>query len=63
MIVRSADFYGQGAVQSFTHVTVFERIKVGQTPQWICNPDAIHTFTYTPDAGATLAVLGSAPEA
>src|SRR3569833_814105 len=29
MIVRSADFYGPGAVQSFPHATVFERLKAG----------------------------------
>ncbi|MCC5809648.1 MAG: NAD-dependent epimerase/dehydratase family protein [Ectothiorhodospiraceae bacterium] len=59
MIVRSADFYGPGAMQSFPHATVFERLKKGKTPQWIGNPRAVHTFTYTPDAGRALAVLGN----
>ena len=63
MIVRSADFYGPGAVQSFPHITVFERIKARKTPQWIGNPNAVHTFTYTPDAGHAVAVLGRSPEA
>ena len=27
MIVRSADFYGPGAIQSFPHATVFDRLK------------------------------------
>lgn len=58
MIVRSADFYGPGAMQSFPHATVFERIKSGKTPQWIGNPKAVHTFTFTPDAGRAIAVLG-----
>lgn len=58
MIVRSADFYGPGAVQSFTHSTVFNRIRAGKTPQWIGDAKAIHTFTYTPDAGRAVAVLG-----
>ena len=63
MIVRSADFYGPGAVQSFPHVTVFERLRAGKAPQWIGNPNALHTFTFTPDAGHAIAVLGKSSEA
>jgi nucleoside-diphosphate-sugar epimerase len=63
MIVRSADFYGPGAVQSFPHATVFERMKAGKTPQWIGNPKTVHTFTYTRDAGRALSVLGQSTEA
>ncbi|MBC2732017.1 NAD-dependent epimerase/dehydratase family protein [Thiobacillus sp.] len=63
MIVRSADFYGPGAVQSFPHATVFERLKAGKTPQWIGNPDSVHTFTYTPDAGRAVAELARSAEA
>ncbi len=63
MIVRSADFYGPGAVQSFPHATVFERLKAGKTPQWIGNPDAVHTFTFTPDAGQAVAELARSTEA
>jgi len=63
MIVRSADFYGPGAVQSFPHVAVFERLRAGKAPQWIGNPNTVHTFTFTPDAGHALAVLGKSPEA
>ena len=59
MIVRSADFYGPGAVLSVTHATVTERLRAGKTPQWIGNPTAVHTFTYTQDAGRTLALLGN----
>jgi len=63
MIVRAADFYGPGASNSFPHATVFARLKAGKTPQWIGNPKAIHTFTYTPDTGRAMAVLGRSPEA
>ena len=63
LIVRSADFYGPGATQSFPHATVFERLKAGKTPQWIGNAKAVHTFTYTPDAGRAVAVLGQSSEA
>ena len=59
MIVRSADFYGPGAVLSVTHATVTERVRAGKTPQWLGNPKAVHMFTYTQDAGRTLALLGN----
>ena len=63
MIVRSVDFYGPGAVLSVTHATVTERLKAKKTPRWIGNPRAVHTFTYTPDAGRTLALLGNTASA
>jgi nucleoside-diphosphate-sugar epimerase len=63
MIVRAADFYGPGAVQSFPHATVFERLKAGKAPQWIGNPNAVHTFTFTPDAGQAVAALGGSASA
>lgn len=63
MIVRAADFYGPGATQSILHATVFQRLKAGKTPQWIGNAKAVHTFTYTPDAGRATAILGQAEEA
>lgn len=62
-IVRAADFYGPGAALSVTHATVTERLKKGRTPQWIGNPKAVHTFTYTPDAGHSLALIGNTPSA
>jgi nucleoside-diphosphate-sugar epimerase len=63
LIVRSADFYGPGATLSLTHATVTERLKGGKTPQWIGNPKAIHTFTYTADAARSVALLGNTPTA
>jgi nucleoside-diphosphate-sugar epimerase len=59
MIVRGADFYGPGAVLSLPHATVTSRLRARKTPQWIGNAHAQHTFTYTPDAGLTLARLGN----
>lgn len=63
MIVRAADFYGPGAALSLTHSTVTERLKAGKTPQWVGNARAVHAFTYTPDAGRTLALLANTPDA
>lgn len=61
MIVRAADFYGPGAVQSLPHATVFQRLAAGKKPQWVGNPDAVHSFTFTPDAGRATALLADAP--
>lgn len=63
MIVRAADFYGPGAVNSLPHAAVFTRLRAGKTPQWIGDPSKVHTFTYTPDAGRALALLGGARNA
>jgi nucleoside-diphosphate-sugar epimerase len=63
MIARAADFYGPGATLSLTHATVFERLRAGKAPQWVGDPKAIHTFTFTPDAGRALAALGGSDEA
>lgn len=62
MIVRAADFYGPGALLSLTHATVIQRLAQGKSPQWAGNPQAVHTFTYTPDAGRTVALLGNREE-
>jgi len=62
-IVRAADFHGPGAVLSVTHATVTERLRAGKTPQWIGTATAVHTFTYTRDAGRSLALIGNTPSA
>jgi nucleoside-diphosphate-sugar epimerase len=63
MIVRGADFYGPGALLSLTYSAVTQRLKANQGPQWIGDPKTIHTFTYTPDAGKCVAMLGNSPTA
>jgi nucleoside-diphosphate-sugar epimerase len=63
MIVRAADFYGPGAVLSLTHATVTERLKAKKTPQWVGSAKVVHTFTYTPDAGRSVALLGNTASA
>jgi nucleoside-diphosphate-sugar epimerase len=59
MIVRSADFYGSGDATSVTHATVTARLQAHRRPQWLGNPKAVHTFTYTPDAARTVALLAN----
>lgn len=63
MIVRSADFYGPGATNSFSHVMVFDKLKQGKAPQWMGKINLAHSFTYTPDAGHAMAMLSLKPSA
>jgi nucleoside-diphosphate-sugar epimerase len=63
MVVRAADFYGPGALLSLTYQSVTLKLKANKSPQWIGNPKKIHTFSYTPDAGKTVATLGNTPSA
>lgn len=58
LIARSADFYGPGATNSLIEAVVVSRLRAGKAPQWLGEPGAVHSFTYTPDAGAALARLG-----
>ena len=63
MIARSADFYGPGTQNSLLHVVLTQRLRARKAPQWIGNPRALHSFTFTPDAGAALARLAQEPAA
>lgn len=63
LIARSADFYGPGARLSLLESVFFARLRAGKAPQWLGQPDRTHTFTYTPDAGRALALLGQTPAA
>jgi nucleoside-diphosphate-sugar epimerase len=63
LIARSADFYGPGAHLSLLASVLFSRLRAGKVPQWLGNPEAVHTFTFTPDAGRALAALGQSPAA
>lgn len=62
-IARSADFYGPGATNSLIESVVVARLRAGKAPQWLGHPGAVHSFTYTPDAGAAMARLALAPSA
>lgn len=51
LIARAPNFYGPGAVFSFTHRLIFERVRAGRTPQWLGNARVRHDFVFTPDSG------------
>ena len=63
MIVRAADFYGPNVLLSLTHSMVTEKLKAAKASQWMGDISRIHSFTYTPDAGKSVAVLGNTPSA
>ena len=63
LIARSADFYGPGADMSLLASILFSRLRAGKAPQWVGNPDAVHTFSFTPDIGRALIALGASPAA
>lgn len=63
MIVRAADFYGPGHVLGVPNATIIDRLRASRTPQWIGNPQAAHSFTYTPDAARTVARLAAREDA
>ena len=63
MIVRAADFYGPNVLLSLTHSMVTEKLKAAKASQWMGDINRIHSFTYTPDAGKSVAVLGNTPSA
>jgi nucleoside-diphosphate-sugar epimerase len=63
MIVRSADFYGPQARTSVPNILVFDKFAKGATASWLVGDSVPHSYTYTPDAGKSLALLADADSA
>lgn len=63
MLVRAADFYGPNNPNSFVHQMIFKRMVAGKSAQIMVSAEMPHTFTFTPDAGRALALLGQTPDA
>ncbi|CAN5915230.1 SDR family oxidoreductase [soil metagenome] len=63
MIVRSADFYGPDNDKSFVTEVVYKNFKKGKAANWFINADKKHTFTFTPDAARTTALLANTADA
>ena len=58
-VARAADFYGPGSVNSLLNALVVDKLRAGDTAQWINNPDLPHSMTYTLDAGRHFALLAN----
>ena len=61
-IARAADFYGAESMNSFFDSMVLAKFAKGAKASWLGNPDTKHSFTYIPDAGRGVALLGEHPE-
>lgn len=63
LIARSADFYGPDARTSVANVLVFEKFAKGARAAWLVNDSVPHSYTYTPDAAKSLAMLAASETA
>ncbi|PLX13633.1 MAG: NAD-dependent dehydratase [Marinilabiliales bacterium] len=64
LIARAADFYGPGIKgNSVLTETVFNNLNKGKKANWLGSINYKHSFTYTPDAGKAVAILGNTPDA
>lgn len=61
-IARAADFMGP-TQNSIPYGLMFEKLSKGKAAQWLCRKDKVHNFTYTPDAGMAMALLGNTESA
>jgi len=57
-IARAADFYGTDSMNSFLDSMVLDKFAKHQTAQWIGDPKKLHNFTYIPDTGKAMYLLG-----
>jgi uncharacterized protein YbjT (DUF2867 family) len=63
-IGRASDYFGpRGGAQSMLGDRVFPAALAGKTASVLGDPDQPHTYTYIPDIGEGLAVLGEHPDA
>jgi nucleoside-diphosphate-sugar epimerase len=63
-IGRASDYFGpRGGAQSNLGNRVFPKALAGKPAQVLGDPDQPHTYTYVPDIGEGLAVLGEHPDA
>jgi nucleoside-diphosphate-sugar epimerase len=62
-IGRASDFFGPRVLVSAAGDQVFGRAVEGKSAQVAGDPDQPHTYTYAPDIGKGLAILGEREEA
>src|SRR5215208_3596334 len=62
-IGRASDFFGPGALESAAGEQVFGRAVEGKSAQLLGDPDQPHTYTYVPDIGKGLVILGEREQA
>jgi nucleoside-diphosphate-sugar epimerase len=57
LIARSADFYGPHIRTGLPNKLVFDKFVKGAKAMWLVNDSVKHSFTFTPDAARSLALL------
>jgi nucleoside-diphosphate-sugar epimerase len=62
LIARSADFYGPYLQTSMLGQMAVSNLLKDKNPMAFGDPDKIHTYTFTPDAGKAVALLGNTPD-
>jgi len=62
-IVRSADFYGSNIRSSVFNILVIDKLKKGQSANWLLKDNLKHSFTYNIDAARAAALIGNTPSA
>ena len=63
MIARSADFYGPHARTGVPNLLVFDKFAKQAKASWLVNDSVPHSYTYTPDAAKSLALLADSESA
>ena len=63
LIARSADFYGPHARTGVANILVFDKFAKEAAASWLANDSVPHSYTYTPDAAKSLALLAATESA
>ncbi|HVS93626.1 MAG TPA: NAD-dependent epimerase/dehydratase family protein [Mucilaginibacter sp.] len=61
-IARGADFYGTEDMKGVLDVMLLDKLKKGQMAQWLGYVNKLHNFSYIPDMGKGMFLLGRNPE-
>ncbi|HEY8781626.1 MAG TPA: NAD-dependent epimerase/dehydratase family protein [Mucilaginibacter sp.] len=61
-IARAADFYGTDNLLGFLDIMVLDKFAKKQKAQWIGDANKLHNFSYIPDMGKGMFLLGQRPE-
>lgn len=60
-IARGADFYGTDNQNSFLDIMLLDKYAKKQSAQWIGDPKKLHNFSFIPDMGKGMFLLGQDP--
>jgi nucleoside-diphosphate-sugar epimerase len=61
-IARGADFYGTESMNGILDLMVLDKYAKKQKGQWIGDPKMLHNFSYIPDMGKGMYLLGQNPD-